>query len=247
MNRISALTAMVIAVSLSSVAAAGPIQNLVVVQNFPDVIVAGSGYQAHYTFDNAADEEVTLAFMLNISNPGFPVNSGEFDVWMRLGSEDMSCTEQESGSFVCDDNGEEVAIGPESSHDLYVNISSLPPLYPDTNYSLTLDLITGNPLPMTDIPFARGQGQASDGGKKIAGQAMIYTDEAGKNFRLFVKDRRSVREFSRTYSLVRYSSGWFWEIYQCRDDTGRNFSITVVFRSWVYGYGKNIYFFGSLV
>jgi hypothetical protein len=247
MKSITALTALLVVVSVSSVVDAGPIKNLVAVQDFPDVIVAGSGYQTHYRFDNAADEEVSLAFMLNLTNPDHPVNAGEFFVSMNLESHELGCMENEPGSFVCDDEGEEVTIEPESTNDLFVNTSSVPPLYPDNNYTITLDIVTENPVVFPDILFASGQGQASDGGKRIVGQSMIYSDESGENFKLWVKDRRSGREFSRVYSLVRYFSGWFWEVYQCRDDTGRNFTITVIFRYWVRGHGRNIFFFGRLM
>ena len=247
MKGIAVLAVLLVMVSVSPLAAAGPIENLVVVQDFPDTIVAGSGYQTHYRFDNAADEEVSLAFMLNFTNPDHPVNAGEFSVSMGLNSEVLSCTEREPGSFICDDGGEEVIIEPGSTNDLFVNTSSLPPLYPDANYTITLDIVTENPFVFPDILFATGQGQASDAGRRIAGQSRIYTDEGMENFSLWVKDRWSRREFSRTYSIVRHFPGIFWEVYWCRDDTGRYFTISIIFRYWVYGNGRNIYFTGRLV
>jgi len=238
-----AVTALaLVSVSISSVHAASPVQNITPIQGFPSSIVAGSAYTVRYRFNNTANESVTVFVNMNVSNKNYPVNFGEFFVSMWINSNKLNCSEKKPGSFYCYNKTSEYALAKKSGNELYINFSSLPNLYPDSNYTFTLGILTQNPL--INVLFAEGSGELNLAGKRITGQAKIYTDSDRHFVKFWLKDNRNKNEYSRSYEVRSHYRTWYGEIYDCINELGQTFRITVYFNILVYASGTDAFFYG---
>ena len=217
--------------------------NVTQVQGFPSPIVAGNNYTARFRLNNSGPEAVTFFVNMNVSNREYPVGFGEFFVSMWMGPSKLNCTERRPGSFYCYNKTSEYGLKGKTSGELYINYSSLPNLYPDDNYTFSLDVLSQNP-PAT-LLFADGSGQLNlGGGKRITGQAKIYTDSSRSVMKFWIKDSRTRSEYTRSYQVITRFRAWYGEFYDCRNELGQTFRITVYFNSLAYATGTDVYFYG---
>jgi len=241
---LAALTLLSVGISPAQAVPSSPVQSITPIQGFPASIVAGSTYTVRYRFNNTANEIVTVFVNMNVSNKKYPVNFGEFFVSMWLNSSRLNCSEKRPGSFYCYNKTSEFSVAKKSANELYINFSSLPNLYPDSNYTFTLGILTEHPL--INVLFADGSGDLRVSGKAIFGQAKIYMD-SGKNFvKFWIRDGRTKKEYTRDYEVRSHYRTWYGEIYSCRNEAGQTFSITVLFGRWVYASGTDASFWGTL-
>jgi hypothetical protein len=217
--------------------------NVTPIQGFPSPIVAGSNYTARFLLNNTGSEAVTFFVNMNVSNSHYPVGFREFFVSMWMNSNKLNCSERRPGSFYCYNKTAEYGLKAKASSELYINFSSLPNLFPDDNYTFSLDVLSQNPP--ANLLFADGSGQLSlGGGKRVTGQAKIYTDSGRSVMRFWIKDTRTRSEYTRTYEVIGHYRMWYGEFYDCRSGSGQTFRITVYFSSLVYATGTDVYFYG---
>ena len=247
-ERIAVLGALAVIILISASAVSGHETsikqglNITQIQGFPTPIVAGNTYTARFRLSNPG-EAVTFFVSMNVSNGEHPVGFGEFLVSMRINSSTLNCTERRPGSFYCYDKAKEYGLKARSSGELYVNYSSLPNLFPDENYTFSLDVLTQNPL--ISVLFAEGSGQLSlGGGKRVTGQARIYTNPDRSLMKFWIKDTRTRAEYARSYEVISHNRMWYGDFYDCRNELGQAFRITVYFSSLVYATGTDVYFYG---
>jgi len=118
---------------LSGVAASAEvwaIQDFQVIQDFPTQMVAGSTYEAHYTFRGT--HSVPMQINLSISHP--LIEEEEWFITVTLDGDEVNCTEVSAGNFSI----EECQIG-AGEHDLRITVSSLPNILPDA-YDITMEM-----------------------------------------------------------------------------------------------------------
>ena len=230
--------------SMGSAHEAYPVQNITItpIQGFPSSIVAGSNYTARFRLNNTANEGLTFFVNMNVSNGEYPVNVGEFFVSMWMSSKGLNCSEKSSGSFYCYNKTGEFSIPRKSASELYINFSSLPNLFPDENYTFTLAILTQNPP--ANLLFADGSGQLNLAGKRITGQAKIYMNPDRSLVKFWIRDSRTRNEYSRSYEVISHYRAWYGEFYDCRNELGQTFRITVYFNILVYGSGTDVFFYG---
>jgi len=217
--------------------------NVTQIQGFRSPIVAGDTYTARFRLYNTGTEALTFFVNMNVSNREYPVGLGEFFVSMWLNSSRLNCTERRPGSFYCYNKTGEYGLKSKGSAELYINYSSLPNLFPDDNYTFSLDVLSQYP-PAT-LLFAEGSGQLIlGGGKRATGQAKIYTDPSRSVMKFWIRDTRTRSEYTRSYQVITRFKTWYGEFYDCRNELGQTFRITVYFSSLVYATGTDVYFYG---
>jgi len=138
MNRkTSTFTLMLLAVAIvliPSVYAEYPIENMKVVQDLPDTMIAGNSYEMIITFDNVAKESVPLT--IHIMATGVDLNKDEvFIDKAELNGDPLECDEVEAGFFTTDG-----VVGSSSHNRLNVNISTAINLMPG-DYTFKIDLL----------------------------------------------------------------------------------------------------------
>jgi hypothetical protein len=219
-----------------------PNTNITAIQGFPSPIIAGNTYTVRYRFSNVGNDGVSFFVIMNVSNRKYPVNMKEFFVSMWLNSSKLNCTERKPGSFYCYNKTSENSLKGKSSGELYINFSSLPNLFPDNNYTFSLDILTEHPF--INVLFAQGDGSLKISGKTVYGQAKIYTDQNGGFMRFWIKDTRTKSEYARDYEVRSRVRTWYGEVYSCRNELGQTLTMTVYFQTFVYASGTDVSFSG---
>ena len=69
-------------------------------------------------------------------------------------------------------------------------------------------------------------------------------DSSRSAVRFWIRDTRSRNEYSRSYEVRSHYRTWYGEFYDCRNELGQTFRITVYFSSLVYATGTDVYFYG---
>jgi len=132
------LIVLVLAFTLTpGVHAKSPIDNVEIVQDLPENIVAGSTYEMIITFDNVAEESVPLIVEITVTCEEAPLGYDEIIVKeVKLNNDILDCTEEDPGFF----RTEEGTLKAESSNELSITVSSLVNLMPGT-YTFEIDLL----------------------------------------------------------------------------------------------------------
>ena len=173
-------TLMVLTLALtlvSGVYAEYPIDDLVVVQDLPVNMVAGSAYEMVILFDNIAKEPVT--FYVNITVTGDePLGLGEILVnWVKLNGVILDCIETGIGIFSTPAGG---ILGAMSGNRLDINVSTVANLMPGS-YIFDIDLMGEEMEPEPGPPHIIGRPNAkpkADAGpnQKVWVGSIVYFD-----------------------------------------------------------------------
>jgi PKD repeat protein len=137
---------------IPGVHAKSPLENVVVVQDLPEKIVAGSTYEMIITFDNVAQESVTLIVEITVTCKEAPLGYGEVIIEeIKLNNNLLTCTEEYPGGFRTDEG----TLVAESSNELRIKVSSLVNLMPGT-YTFEIDLLGEEPENKPPVADAGG-------------------------------------------------------------------------------------------
>jgi len=134
---------------LSGIAASAEvwaIQDFKVIQDFPTQMVAGSTYEAQYTFRST--DSVPLQVNLSISHP--LIEEEEWFITVTLDGGEVNCTEVSAGNFSI----EECQVG-TGEHDLRITVSSLLNILPDT-YDITMEIWSSKVMVYSTSPVGGG-------------------------------------------------------------------------------------------
>lgn len=133
---------------LSGIAASAEVEGFQVITDFPDTMIAGSTYEAHYTF--RCTHSIPIRVNLSILHPLLN-ESGEWFVSVTLDGDKINCNESSAGNFSID----ECQIG-AGEHDLMISVSSLPNILPDT-YNITIEMWSEKVVVYTSPPIGGGR------------------------------------------------------------------------------------------
>jgi len=107
-----------------------------VVEDFPELIYAGSTYEAEYLLENMANRPASVTFNLLVEGPD--LEGGEFTVTMFLDGFDLEVYETEPGEFF-PENIIWRELEPKAEISLVVGVTSVPNVLP-AEYTLTTEL-----------------------------------------------------------------------------------------------------------
>ncbi|MBU1173484.1 MAG: PKD domain-containing protein [Proteobacteria bacterium] len=142
MSRKTCATALIVLtialILIPGVHAGNPIENIAVVQDLPDEIVAGNTYEMIITFDNVAQESVPFIVEITVTCEEAPLDLGEVLIEeIKLNGNGLTCIEDDPGFFIT----VEVNLDAESSNELSITVSSLINLMPGT---YDFDIVLGS-------------------------------------------------------------------------------------------------------
>jgi len=133
---------------LSGIAASAEVEDFQAIQDFPTQMVAGSTYEAQYTFRST--NSVPIQVNLSVSHPLLD-ETGEWFVSVTLDGDKIICTEVSAGNFSTDECYIEAR-----EHDLIISVSSLPNILPDT-YNITVEIWSKKVMVYTSPPVGGGR------------------------------------------------------------------------------------------
>ena len=133
-----------------------PIDDLEVVQDFPETLVAGNSYEIVILFDNIAKENITFYVNITVTCDD-PLGLGDVLVEeVKLNGEALPCVETGSGIFSTPDGGNLEAM---SHNELCITISTVINLMPGS-YTFEIDLMGEEIEPEPGPPHVPGRPNA---------------------------------------------------------------------------------------
>lgn len=121
--------------SIPSVNADNPLDNITVVQDLPDALVAGNTYIMIITFDNVAPDTINFAVEVTVDCI-VPLGYNEVFINLTLNNDVLTCVESSPGFY----ESSEDYLPKQSSNILKIKVRTAVNLQPET-YSFTFDLL----------------------------------------------------------------------------------------------------------